>query len=118
LFDAACFTELRRLPELFCGLPRRSGEGPTSYPVACSPQSWVTGAPFLLLGAVLGMSIDGARQRISFSHAELPGFLAQVTLRGVQVGSSRVDLCLRRHPDDVGINVMRRTGQVNVLTFR
>jgi glycogen debranching enzyme len=118
LFDAACFTELRRLPELFCGLPRRSGEGPTSYPVACSPQSWVTGAPFLLLGAVLGMSIDGARQRISFSHAQLPGFLEQVTLRGVQVGSSRVDLCLRRHPDDVGINVMRRTGQVNVLTFR
>ncbi|MFQ5749734.1 MAG: glycogen debranching N-terminal domain-containing protein, partial [Planctomycetota bacterium] len=44
LFDASLFLELHRLPELFCGFPRRPGEGPTLYPVACSPQSWAAAA--------------------------------------------------------------------------
>src|SRR5438105_4225906 len=38
LFGACVYIDLRRLPELFCGFPRRSGQGPTYYPVACSPQ--------------------------------------------------------------------------------
>jgi len=33
--DVSGFVDLHRLPELFCGLERRSGEGPTAYPVAC-----------------------------------------------------------------------------------
>ena len=43
LFAAAQFFDLHRLPELFCGFPRRPGEGPTLYPVACSPQAWAAG---------------------------------------------------------------------------
>jgi len=38
--------DLHRLPELFCGIDRRAGEGPTLYPVACSPQAWAAAAPF------------------------------------------------------------------------
>src|SRR5581483_6649064 len=33
LQDVSVFVDLHRLPELFCGLDRRSGEGPTLYPV-------------------------------------------------------------------------------------
>ena len=40
LFDASLYLELHRLPELLCGFSRRPGEGPTLYPVACSPQTW------------------------------------------------------------------------------
>src|SRR5262249_12613354 len=40
LFEASTFVDLHRLPELFCGFIRRPGEGPTLYPVACSPQTW------------------------------------------------------------------------------
>src|SRR6185503_4788148 len=58
LFDASLFVDASRLPELFCGFDRRPGEGPTLYPVACSPQSWAAAAPFLLLQACLGLSID------------------------------------------------------------
>ena len=50
--------ELHRLPELFCGFHRRfSSEGPTSYPVACSPQAWAAGAVYLLLEACLGIVV-------------------------------------------------------------
>ena len=40
LFEAACYMDLRRLPELFCGFQRMRGKGPTLYPVACTPQAW------------------------------------------------------------------------------
>src|SRR5437764_10271703 len=33
LLDLSIFVELRRLPELICGFPRRPGKGPTLYPV-------------------------------------------------------------------------------------
>ena len=42
LFSAATYVDLMRLPELFCGFPRRRSQGPTFYPVACSPQAWRT----------------------------------------------------------------------------
>lgn len=38
LFDAARSVDIWRLPELFCGFARRSGEGPVPYPVACTPR--------------------------------------------------------------------------------
>jgi hypothetical protein len=44
MFGTASFMELRRLPELFCGFRRRSGAGPTLYPVSCSPQAWASGS--------------------------------------------------------------------------
>src|SRR5690606_33671327 len=52
LFDAAQAVDLYRLPELFCGFPRREGEGPTSYPVACIPQAWSSATVFALLGSM------------------------------------------------------------------
>src|SRR5262249_24271707 len=55
LFDAATYMDLRRLPELFCGFQRRRGQGPTLYSVACSPQAWAAGTPFMLLQACLGL---------------------------------------------------------------
>jgi glycogen debranching enzyme len=118
LFDASLFVDLHRLPELFCGFPRRPGEGPTLYPVACSPQAWAAGTPFLLLQAILGMSIDGARGRLSFVHPTLPPFLKQVTIRGLRVGDHRIDIALHRHPEDVGINVLSRSGPIEVATIK
>ncbi len=43
--DNASAVPLFLLPELFCGFPRRDEEGPTFYPVACSPQAWAKRRP-------------------------------------------------------------------------
>ena len=48
-----------RLPEAFGGYPRQMTKYPVQYPTACSPQAWSTGAPLLLLRAVLGMEPVG-----------------------------------------------------------
>ena len=58
ILDAAEFFE-GRLPEAFGGYPRELTRFPVQYPTACSPQAWSTGAPLLLLRAVLGLEPVG-----------------------------------------------------------
>jgi len=119
LFDASLAMDLHRMPELFCGFPRRPGEGPTLYPVACSPQAWAAGAVFQLLQATLGLHIDAAAGRVSFDHPLLPEFLKEVRIRGLRVGDGSLDVRLERHgPDDVGVNVLSRSGRVEVMVLK
>lgn len=118
LFDASLFVDLHRLPELFCGFSRRPGEGPTLYPIACAPQSWSAAAVFLLLQACLGLSINAPQGKICFSHPLLPAFLEEVRIKNLKVGKAIVDLSLQRHPRDVGINVIRREGQVEIVVIK
>jgi glycogen debranching enzyme len=114
LFNAASFMNLRRLPELFCGFRRRLGRGPTNYPVACSPQAWAAAAPLALLQASLGLRFDIANHAIVLHHPRLPEFLDEVSLRNLRLQNASVDLLLRRHGNDVAINVLRRSGDVAV----
>jgi glycogen debranching enzyme len=114
LFDAATYMDLRRLPELFCGFQREKGRGPTLYPVACAPQAWASATPFTLLEAALGLEFDARRGEIRLRNPRLPAFLNEVILRGLQLGPSSVDLCIRRHGDDVSLEVMGTRGQVQV----
>lgn len=118
LFDAARHFDLMRLPELFCGFSRRDGEAPTLYPVACSPQAWASGAPFMLLEACLGLSVDAADRRVTFDRARLPLFLDQLTISDLPVGSSRVDLVLERQEQGVGVNVLSNPDDVLVTTVK
>ena len=119
LLDASLFFDLHRLPELFCGFPRRPGEAPTLYPVACAPQSWASAAVFLLLEACLGLSVSASERRLTFSKPVLPRFLKQVTIRGLKVAAGRADLLLTRHDaGDVGVNVLRREGALDVVVLK
>jgi glycogen debranching enzyme len=118
LFDASLFLELHRLPELWCGFPRRPGEGPTLYPVACSPQTWSSVALFLLLQSCLGLRIEAPRARLSFSQPVLPPFLEHIEIKNLRIGDAAVDLSLERHAKDVGINILRREGRVEIVVTK
>jgi glycogen debranching enzyme len=114
LFEAATYMDLRRLPELFCGFQRRRGRGPTLYPVACAPQAWASGTPFTLIQASLGLEFDPGTNEIRLRNPRLPAFLDQVFIRDLRLGKSSVDLILRRHNDDVGLQVLRKEGSIRV----
>jgi glycogen debranching enzyme len=118
LFDASLFFDLHRMPELFCGFPRRPGEGPTLYPVACAPQSWAAASVFLLLQACLGLLVRNYPAQVSFSYPVLPLFLEEVYIKNLRVGHGVVDLFVRRHFQDVSINIDRREGNVEILTVK
>ena len=95
LFETASNLDMR-LPELFCGFPRSAGEPPVAYPVACLPQAWAAGAVFMLLQAVLGISIDGERGEIEIWDPHLPIGIDRLWIQGLRVGEERVDLCFER----------------------
>jgi glycogen debranching enzyme len=114
LFDAATYMDLRRLPELFCGFRREKGRGPTLYPVACAPQAWASATPFTLLEAALGLEFDARRGEIRLRNPRLPAFLNEVILRELKLGRASVDLRVRRHGDDVSLEVLGTRGRIQV----
>jgi len=114
MFDTASYMDLRRLPELFCGFRRVRGKGPTHYPVACSPQAWSCAAPFSLLQASLGLTLNVRSKHIGFQQPRLPAFLDHVKIRKLSLGDSQVDLALHRYGTDVSVNVIHRTGTAKV----
>jgi glycogen debranching enzyme len=113
-FDAATYMDLRRLPELYCGFQRGRQRGPTLYPVACSPQAWAAGTPLMLLQSSLGLEFDQGRNEILLREPRLPAFLDEMTVRNLNLGQSVVDLMLRRHGNDVSIQVLRNEGQIRI----
>jgi glycogen debranching enzyme len=118
MFDLSQFVELHRMPELFCGFERRGGEGPTLYPVACSPQTWSAGSVFLLLQACLGLSISAKAQTIQLRNPMLPRVIGQLTIGDLRIGDASVSLQLQRHETDVGITIIRRDGPVDIVVTR
>jgi glycogen debranching enzyme len=118
LFDASLFLDLHRLPELFCGFPRRAGESPTLYPVSCSPQTWASCSVFFVLQACLGIRIHDARQELVLANPYLPQFLPEVEIKRLRVGDGSIDLRLSKHESDVAIDVLRRDGEVNLLVVK
>ena len=115
LRDASLYMDQNRMPELFCGFEKRPDEGPTLYPVACSPQAWAAATVFSLLQACLGLSFDPHKPEIRFRHPQLPPFLERVEVRDLSIAGATVDLLLQRYPNNVGVNVIRKEGPAEVV---
>ncbi len=118
LYEVARYMDLRRLPELLCGLRRVPGKGPTLYPVACVPQAWSSAATLALLQACLGLEFDCEARQICFRRPSLPSFLDEIVIRSLAIGDGHVDVLLRRYASDVSVNVLRRVGDVEVTVIQ
>ncbi len=116
LFDASIYMDLRRLPELFCGFTRLRHQGPTFYPVACSPQAWAATALLSLLQSCLGLGFDPANRSITFKQPVLPAFLDKVILRGLSLNDAKIDVVLRRAGTEVAVTALSRNGDIRVMT--
>lgn len=114
LFEASAFFEMNRLPELLCGLHRRSGEGPTAYPVACSPQAWSAGAAFMLLKASLGLFINFGKREIVFHRPKLPKSANWLHIDGFTLGDSKADLLLKRVNGRIRVEISDQVGELDV----
>jgi glycogen debranching enzyme len=115
LMDVSSMLELHRLPELYCGLERRPGEGPTLYPVACAPQAWAAAASFLVIESCLGLTIQGAENRVIFNRPCLPEGIPQLSIRGLRIGEATVDLLFERQVDTVRVQVLEKQGDIEVV---
>ena len=119
LFAAGTYFDLNRMPELFCGFDREPGEGPVPYPVACAPQAWAAG---LRVPAAASVPGPGRQRRSSGRsgstnrgcHPSCP----ELRITNLEVARATVDLLLVRHGDDVGVNVLRRAGDLSVVVAK
>ena len=116
MLDLSGEVELHRLPELFCGLKRRPTEGPTLYPVACSPQAWAAATPFFILEACLGVTMQAERGRILFDRPFLPEGIPQLSIRNLRCGKAAVDLLLERRGESVLVHCESKQDDVEVVT--
>ena len=96
LFGVSLYYPGSRLPELFCGFTRAAGYGPTRYPVACAPQSWAAGAPFLLLSSVLGFEPEAERQRLTLRDPQLPDWMHSLDLGDLRLGQQNLHMRFER----------------------
>jgi glycogen debranching enzyme len=117
LFDLSQYIRLNRLPELICGFPRLERQGPTLYPVACSPQAWAASSIFMVLQACLGLHIDAPSRIVRIEHPVLPPFIEKLYIRNLLVGKTLVELSFHRYGPGVGVNVERRTGPLEIIIF-
>ena len=101
-FDTALHFDLR-LPELFCGFPRRYGAPPIPYPVACLPQAWAAGSVFMALQAALGISVDAFRREVVVARPQLPSGVDALRITGLALGDTRMDLRFQRVGDRVAV---------------
>jgi len=117
-FEASTHFELHRMPELFCGFKREPGENPVLYPVACAPQAWSAASVFLLFQACLGLEVSGVDRQIYFTKPQMPSSLGEMRIHNLEVAGGKVDLLLIREGHDVGVNVIRREGDVQVMVIK
>jgi hypothetical protein len=55
------------------------------------------------------------KNEIGFANPHLPDFLADLTIRGLQLGDTRVDLRLRNDGVDVTLSVLSRVGAARIV---
>ncbi len=116
LHEASRRVELHRLPELFCGFHRRpEADGPTLYPVACSPQAWAAGSVYMLLQACFGLSVRGPERQICFTNPSLPANLTEVRMHNLRVGDASADFLIRRDGTSVAVEILRKTGNIEIV---
>ena len=107
-----------RLPELFCGFRRREDAPPVPYEVACKPQAWAAGSVFLMLKAMLGMSMEVDQDYLVLQSPLLTSRIGELEIRGLQVRGTELDLVFRQTAAGARVEVVKRSGDLRVLTVK
>jgi glycogen debranching enzyme len=119
IFDAivraATHMHDRRIPELYCGFPRRPGRGPTLYPAACSPQAWAAGAPLSLLASLLGLTFDPTERVVRLINPVVPALAGSITIRNLALGGATVDFVISSRKGQPTLDVLRASANLRLL---
>jgi glycogen debranching enzyme len=80
-----------RLPELFGGHRRESGDFPVPYPTACRPQAWAAGVPLAIVTLCLGLRPDVPAGIITVNPT-LPRGLRSLKAHGISFPGGQLSL--------------------------
>ncbi len=115
IFDAASLFPLCRLPEAIGGHPRDDQHPhPGIFPEAEAPQAWSASAIAWLVQAMLGLWTY-APLHVLILDPNLPEWLPELTLRGLQVKDSHVSVRFKRKENQTRFEVLEKEGTAHVL---
>jgi glycogen debranching enzyme len=115
MMETSLYMENKRLPELFCGFNRRESEGPTAYPVACSPQAWAVASVFMMIQSCLGIEIYAKEKCLRFNNPSLPDFMDSITVTDLRIDGASISFLAEKQHDSVAIQILRKSGELNVI---
>ena len=102
-----------RLPELFCGYPRKDAEAPVIYHSTCSPQAWASGSIVLFMQTMLGLFPD-APNNVLYVKPSLPEWINLVTIKNMVVGGEKISIEFKRADGKTTFDVIGKTGKIRV----
>jgi glycogen debranching enzyme len=114
LTHAAEHLKTGSLPELFCGFPRDERPGPIPYPVACHPQAWSAASIFLVVQAMLGITVGGFDHGLVIDSPVMPEWLDWLKIENLRVGEGAVSLVVRRASEAPKVEILETRGPVAV----
>lgn len=115
MMDTSLYMEDKRIPELFCGFDRRKAEGPTAYPVACSPQAWAVASVFMMVQSCLGIEIDAKANLLCFNEPSLPEFMDFIEIRNLKINSGSIHFMAEKNHGSVSIKIMEKREDLEVV---
>lgn len=118
LFETSRHMELNRLPELFCGFEKRAGEGPTAYPVACSPQAWSVASIYVLIQCILQVEIDAFNKTVHFEYPVLPDFIDDLLLSHIPLNDQTLSLKVKRFKSTIGLDLIHKPHDWKIVTVK
>lgn len=117
IVQAGSTYRMYRLPEVFCGFPKKEFDLPVRYPVACHPQAWAAGAVPYMLTALLGLAPEAFEGRLRIVRPHLPDDCGSLELHRLRVGQARIDLRFARADGGkVSVEVLGKQGALEVIT--
>jgi|GEM_PF-6171863 len=72
----------------------------------------------MLIQAALGLYIDSEKSSIIFNKPVLPHYLKWLKIKNLRIGNRSADLYLWRSDSDVGINVVNRQGNIEIIVIK
>ncbi len=93
---------------------RRAGGGPGTFPESEAPQAWSASAVAWLVQALLGIWCYAPLRVLILDH-NLPEWLPELTMRGLQVKDSRISLRFCREEHRTEFEVLEKRGTMHVL---
>lgn len=115
IFESANHFRYWRLPELFCGFARVDPNPPVTYPTSCSPQAWSAGSIFLILQSLLGLIPNAEEDILYIKNPILPKWLAEVEIKDLRIGQSKLDLFFKKIEEKISFSVLRKEGSIQVI---
>ncbi|MGH2512261.1 MAG: glycogen debranching N-terminal domain-containing protein, partial [Candidatus Limnocylindrales bacterium] len=115
LLEAAATFPGDRLPELFPGGTRVAGQAPGTVGRACTVQAWASAAPLHLVRTLLGLQPEAGLGRLTLERPILPSAVNRLSLSGLAIGSTRIDLEVARTRRGISVRTVGRAGPVQLV---